>query len=59
MSSPNPFVRQLEGLDQASPQFYDQLATLLEEKRILSLSEGDLQWVVDYLDNVCIQFPHF
>ena len=60
MSSHNPFIRQLDSLDHSSPQFYDQLTTLLREENYPSnLSGEDTQLVVDYLDKVRIKFPCF
>ena len=53
----DPFVRQLDQLDRASPQFSDQLTALLDEERnrehVFDLSTQDALWLADYIDNVC------
>jgi hypothetical protein len=63
MSPPCP-LPELQELDRNSPQFHEQLNTLLddnERRRVISSLEGeDLAWFVEYLDNVSLQtiFPH-
>ena len=52
-----PTLQKLHRLDTSSPEFSDQLSdTLYEEEYqrcVPSLGDGDLLWLVDYLDNVC------
>jgi len=56
MSLPDPFIRQLGQLDRTSPQFSDQLATLLGGEGIrevvLNFSAQNALWLVEYLDDV-------
>lgn len=51
-------LQQLDHLDKSSPQFSDQLASLLHEERyklcIPDLQDQDVVWLVEYLDNVCL-----
>lgn len=49
-------LQQLDNLDKSSPQFSDQLTSLLYEegyKRCIpGLPDKDVVWLVEYLDNV-------
>jgi hypothetical protein len=58
MPLPTPLVlQQLDRLDRSSPEFQDQLHSILrgEEyvQRVRDLQGDDLVWIVDYLDKVC------
>lgn len=56
-SSSNPLQR-LHCLEKSSPQFPDQLTSLLSEKEYKDYTSGlrgeDLVWLVDFLDDVCL-----
>ena len=56
MGSLNLSIQQLSELDRSSPQFPDQLSTLLDEEEcrnnIPNLSDQDAAWLVEYLDDV-------
>jgi len=56
-SSSNPSHR-LHFLEKSSPQFPDQLASILSEKEYRDYASGlqgeDLVWLVDFLDGVCL-----
>ena len=58
-----PTLRKLHRLDRSSPEFSDQLSDTLYgeeyQRCVQSLRDGDLLWVVDYLDKVCyhMSFP--
>ena len=58
MVLPGP-LQQLCDLDQTSPQFHEQLGGLLRKGEyqgiIPGLQGGDLEWLVEYLDNVSVQ----
>ena len=49
-------LQQLRGLDKASPYFHEHLNSVLrggEYRRILpTLQSEDVEWLVEYLDNV-------
>ena len=51
-------LREFDRLDKSSPKFPDQLANLLcgggYRECIRNLRDGDVVWLVEYLDNVCI-----
>jgi len=50
MDSPiSPVLRQLYDLDNSSPDFHDQLRSILDG---LTLQGGDSAWLVNYLDEV-------
>ena len=55
MSSP-PTLQQLRRLNKSSPDFHDQLSSVLYgegyQQCVPTLQDDDLVWLVDYLDNV-------
>ena len=58
MLPPNsPVLQQLDRLDRSSPEFQDQLYTILRGEEYSQcardLQGDDLVWIVDYLDKVC------
>ena len=63
MVLPSP-LQQLCDLDQTLPQFHEQLGNLLCKREYQAIVPGlqgeDLEWLVEYLDNVGVQihFPH-
>jgi len=56
MSLPG-ILQELDRLDKFSPQFPDQLVSLLSGRlykyRIRWLQDENASWLIDYLDNVC------
>lgn len=57
MSSPNsPALQRLHRLDRSSPDFCDQLRGVLYEQEYVlhekSFEQNDLEWLIDYLDEV-------
>ena len=56
MGSQDPYIKQFSELDKSSPQFPDQLNTLLDVEeyrdRISKISDEDAVWLVGYLDGV-------
>jgi len=52
-------LQELDRLDRSSPQFPDQLVSLLSGRlykyRIRWLQDEDVSWLVEYLDNVCLR----
>jgi len=65
MSPPDPSVLQkLHCLDRSSPGFNGQLSDMLYgedyQRCVPNLRDGDLVWLVDYLDKVCYHgtFPY-
>ena len=57
MSSPStPALQQLHSLERSSPDFHDQLCSVLYGEEYMqcvsNLEDDDLAWLVDYLDKV-------
>ena len=57
MSSPSsPVLQRLDRLDKSSPDFHDQLYSVLYGKEYVQcvpdLQPDDVSWLVDYLDTV-------
>ena len=64
MSSPtSPVLQQLDRLNRSSPDFHDQLSKVLYGEEYTqcarNLQNGELVWLVEYLDNVrrYVAFP--
>jgi hypothetical protein len=55
-------LQELDRLERSSPNFPDQLASLLSRENFQdwdvckSLREEDAVWLIEYLDNVCVRF---
>jgi hypothetical protein len=62
MSSHNSFIRRLNQLNRALPNFSNELSLILREETIRDhtsgLSAEDALWLVDYLDNVRVLLPN-
>ena len=65
MSPPSsPPLQQLDRLDKSSPDFHDQLCSVLYGQDYVQcerdLGEGDLIWLIEYLDKVRrhVAVPH-
>ena len=62
--SPGSPLRRLHDLDRVSPQFHERLVDFLRgddyRSAVQNLRNGDLVWLVEYLDNVSPQTisPH-
>jgi hypothetical protein len=56
--SPTEIVQQFEQLNRSSPQFPDQLTSLLYKKEyrecIPNLKDEEVVWLIEYLDDVCL-----
>jgi hypothetical protein len=54
-------LQQLHRLDRSSPRFHDKLSNVLSGEEYKNctqnLRDGDLVWLVDYLDKVCRRIP--
>lgn len=58
--TPTKIVQQFKQLNRSSPQFPDQLTSLLYGKEykecIPKLQDQEVVWLVEYLDAVCLYF---